>query len=42
MSELTNGVAVDGEDVSVAQAEDGNEDEATLVKKNIKLESQQG
>ncbi|KAL7077563.1 hypothetical protein ACQ4LE_003449 [Meloidogyne hapla] len=40
MSELTNGVAVEDENVSGAQVE-GEEDEATLLKKNLKLESQQ-
>ena len=42
MSELTNGIAVDGEDVPDAQVEGGDEEEATLIKKNLKLESQQG
>uniref|UniRef100_A0A915M5J9 Uncharacterized protein n=1 Tax=Meloidogyne javanica TaxID=6303 RepID=A0A915M5J9_MELJA len=40
MSELTNGVATEDENVSGAQVE-GEESEATLLKKNLKLESQQ-
>lgn len=46
MSELTNGTtAIEDENVSGAQAEEGGEEEeeeATLLKKNLKLESEQG